>query len=124
VPFVRPDATEPQMMRLARQSTIGWGVVQIGVAITAQWMDRTVLEAGLAVLSLATGPVLGAFLVGVFTTRVGTGAMLTGMAVGAAVVVTLWGTGAAAWTWFAFVGATVTVLAAGLASIGSRDLAQ
>ena len=112
VPFVRPDATDAQMMRLARQSTIGWGVIQIGVAVAAQWMDRTVLEAGLAVLSLAAGPVLGAFLVAVFTTRVDGRAMLVGMAGGAAAVVALWWTGAAAWTWYAFAGATVTAGAA------------
>jgi Na+/proline symporter len=67
--------------------TIGWGVVQIFVALGAQWMDRSVLDAGLAVLSLASGPVLGAFLVGVFTRRVGSAAMLAGMATGAAVLI-------------------------------------
>ena len=67
VKFINPGATEARQMRLARQSTIGWGVVQIGVGVAAQWMDRSVLDAGLAVLSLASGPVLGAFLVGVLT---------------------------------------------------------
>ena len=47
--------------------------------IGAQWMERSVLDNGLSVLSLAAGPVLGAFLVGVLTQRVGTRAMLTGM---------------------------------------------
>jgi len=114
VPFVRPDATESQMMRLARQSTVAWGAVQIGVALGAQWMDRSVLDAGLAVLSLAAGPVLGAFLVGVFTTRatVNARSMLIGMIAGAAVLVALWWTGAVAWTWYAFIGATVTALVA------------
>jgi SSS family transporter len=108
VKFVRPDATEAQMMRLARQSTIGWGLVQIGVALGAQWMDRSVLDAGLAVLSLAAGPVLGAFLVGVFTTRVDARAMLAGMLGGTVVLVGLWWTSAVAWTWYAFIGAAVT----------------
>lgn len=108
VPFVRPHATEAEMMRLARQSTIGWGVVQIGVALAAQWMDRSVLDAGLAVLSLAAGPVLGAFLIGVLSKRVRTRAMLIGMAAGAVSLVILWWTAAVAWTWYAFIGATVT----------------
>jgi Na+/proline symporter len=99
-------------MRLARQSTIGWGVVQIGVGVAAQWMDRSVLDAGLAVLSLASGPVLGAFLIGVLTKRVQTGAMLIGMLTGAAVLVVLWWTGAVAWTWYAFAGAGVTAVVA------------
>ena len=119
VKFVRPDATESQMMRLARQSTIAWGIVQIGVAIAAQWMERSVLEAGLAVLSLASGPVLGAFLVGVFTTRVDARTMLTGMIAGAVVLVSLWWTGAVAWTWYACIGAAVTsVVALGLRAMG------
>jgi Na+/proline symporter len=83
-------------------------VVQILVALGAQWMDRSVLDAGLAVLSLASGPVLGAFLVGVFTARVGSAPMLAGMLAGAAVLIVLWWTGAVAWTWYAFVGASVT----------------
>jgi SSS family solute:Na+ symporter len=118
--FFRPDATEAQMMRLARQSTIAWGIVQIAVAVAAQWMDRSVLDAGLAVLSLAAGPVLGAFLVARLTTRVGTRAMLTGMITGAAVLVVLWWTAAVAWTWYAFVGASVTSVAALAASLGAK----
>ncbi len=120
VKFVRPGASESQMMRLARQSTVGWGVVQIGVALAAQWMDRSVLDAGLAVLSLASGPVLGAFLVGVFTTRVNARSMLVGMTGGAAVLVALWWTGAVAWTWYAFIGASVTAIVALMASLAQR----
>jgi hypothetical protein len=108
-----------QQMRLARQSTIGWGIVQIGVGLAAQWMDRSVLDAGLAVLSLASGPVLGAFLIGVLTKRVQTGAMLTGMVAGAAVLVVVWWTGAVAWTWYAFTGASVTAIVALVASLPS-----
>ena len=65
-------------MRVARQSTVVWGIVQLGVAIGAQWMDRSVLDVGLSVLSLAAGPVLGAFLVGVLTRDVGGRPMLIG----------------------------------------------
>ena len=112
VRFINPRATDAQQMSLARRSTIGWGLVQILVALGAQWMDRSVLDAGLAVLSLASGPVLGAFLVGVFTTRVGSAPMLAGMIAGAAVLIALWWTGAVAWTWYAFVGASVTSVVA------------
>ena len=43
-------------MRLSRQATYGWGVVQLSVALGAQWMRQSVLDAGLSVLSLTTGP--------------------------------------------------------------------
>src|SRR4030095_15132420 len=91
---------------------IVWGIVQIGVALLAQWMDRSVLDAGLAVLSLSSGPVLGAFLVGVLTKRVPSGAMLAGMISGAAVLVVLWRTESVAWTWYAFIGAATTAVVA------------
>jgi Na+/proline symporter len=110
--YFRPGADEGTLMRVSRVSTVVWGVLQIAVALAAQGMDRSVLDAGLLVLSLATGPVLGAFLVGVLSTRVNAQAMLTGMSVGIVVLGVLWWTGAVAWTWYAFVGASVTSVVA------------
>jgi Na+/proline symporter len=106
--YVRPDADDNTLMRVARIATIGWGVAQIVVALGAQWVTRSVLDSGLAVLSLAAGPVLGAFLTGVLTTRVRSGAMLAGMAAGAMVLAWVWITDAYAFTWYALTGASVT----------------
>jgi Na+/proline symporter len=110
--YWRPDADDGALLRVARRATIVWGVVQVAVAIGAQWMQRSVLDNGLAVLSLASGPVLGAFLVGVLSSRVGTGAMLAGMAAGIVVLTVVWASGAVAWTWYAALGAGVTSLVA------------
>jgi SSS family transporter len=115
VKYVRPDADQPTLMRVSRRATIFWGVAQIGVALGAQWI-RSVLDAGLAVLSLSAGPVLGAFLVGVLTHRIGSRAMVAGMAMGIVVLLGVWSTGATAWTWYAFIGATVTIAGAVAAS--------
>jgi SSS family solute:Na+ symporter len=105
--YVRPDADQVTLMRVSRAATIFWGVAQIGVALGAQWI-RSVLDTGLAVLSLSAGPVLGAFLVGVLTTRVDSRAMIAGMAGGIAVLMWVWSTAATGWTWYAFIGSTVT----------------
>jgi solute:Na+ symporter, SSS family len=110
--YVRPDADDATLMRVSRLATVGWGVVQLGIAIAAQWMDRSVLDAGLSVLSLTSGPVLGAFLIGVLVPGVGPTAMLTGMVSGTAAVVWLWWLGDLAWTWYAFVGAATTSIVA------------
>jgi SSS family solute:Na+ symporter len=110
--YWRPEADDATLLRVARQATIGWGVVQVGVAVGAQWMARSVLDNGLAVLSLASGPVLGAFLVGVLTSRVRTNAMLAGMLAGIIVLAALWWTDAVAWTWYAAIGAAVTSVVA------------
>jgi SSS family transporter len=113
--YVRPDADQPTLMRVSKFATVFWGVAQIAVAIGAQWI-KSVLDAGLAVLSLAAGPVLGAFLVGVLTTRVDSRAMIVGMGSGIVVLVAVWWTAATAWTWYAFIGSAVTVVTALVAS--------
>ena len=113
--YVRPDADQQTLLRVSKGATIFWGVAQIGVALGAQWI-RSVLDTGLAVLSLAAGPVLGAFLVGVLTRRVGSKAMIAGMMSGIAVLIWVWWTAATAWTWYAFVGSSVTFAAALLMS--------
>lgn len=115
--YVRPDADQDTLMRMSKRATIGWGIAQIAVALAAQWVDRSVLESGLLVLSFAAGPVLGAFLVGVLTTRVRSGAMVAGMLAGVAAVTWIWWTGAAAWTWYSAVGAAVT----GAVSLGASS---
>jgi Na+/proline symporter len=114
--YVRPDADQPTLMRVSKNATIFWGVAQIGVAIGAQWI-KSVLDTGLAVLSLSAGPVLGAFLAGVLTTRIGSRAMIVGMMTGIVVVIAVWWTAAAAWTWSAFIGSSVTFGTAYAASL-------
>jgi solute:Na+ symporter, SSS family len=110
--YLRPDADQDTLMRVSKRATIFWGAAQIGVALLAQRLDRSVLDAGLLVLSFAAGPVLGAFLIGVLTERVRSAAMLAGMFAGTAAVTSLWWTGAAAWTWYSAVGAAVTGIVA------------
>ncbi len=115
--YVRPDADEATLMRVSRRATIAWGIAQIAVALGAQFVTRSVLDSGLSVLSLAAGPVLGAFLVGVLSRRAGGRGMLTGMVVGIAALFVVWKTGAIAWTWYAFFGASVTAAVALVASL-------
>lgn len=113
--YVNPGADEATLMRVSRIATIFWGVAQIGVALGAQWI-RSVLDSGLAVLSLSAGPVLGAFLVGVMSRRVGATHMLIGMAAGFAVLLYIWWFALTGFTWYAFAGATVTALVAHVAA--------
>ena len=115
--YVRPDADQATLMSLSRRLTVFWGIAQVGVAVAAQWMDRSVLSAGLGVLSLTAGPVLAAFLLGVLSRRVTPAPMLTGMVVGFAILVIVWWTNMVAWTWYAFVGAAATSV---VAVVGTR----
>jgi Na+/proline symporter len=108
--YVKPDADEATLMRVARTWTVVWGVVQIGVAIAAQRMQRTVLDAGLAVLSWASGPVLGAFLLGALPTGVIEAHAFAGMIAGLVAMTIVWGLSLPiAFTWYVFIGAATTV---------------
>ncbi len=114
--YVNPGADEATLMRVSRRATIFWGVAQIGVALGAQWI-RSVLDTGLAVLSLSAGPVLGAFLVGVLSRRVGATHMLIGMLGGFAALMIVWWYALTGWTWYAFTGSAVTAAVAHLAAL-------
>lgn len=118
--WVNPTADEQTVMRLAYRATLGWGLVQLAVALACQRMDRGVLDAGLSILSITAGPVLGAFLVGFAGLRVGAGAMLTGMGAGVLLLgyLALWQGAAIAWTWYAFIGAAATALFAQAVALG------
>ena len=109
VPYVNPDASQRTLMRVSRRATVGWGVVQLTIALAAQWMDRSVLDAGLAVLSATAGPVLGAFLTAILFPKVTARAMVTGMLMGTGCVLALWWEGTVAWSWYALLGSAVTV---------------
>ncbi len=111
--YVRPEADEATLMRVSRRSTIVWGVVQIGVAIAAQRMERSVLDAGLSVLSWASGPVLGVFLLGTLAPRISERQAFAGMMAGLVAMTIVWGWALpVAFTWYVFIGAVTTVAVA------------
>ena len=113
--YVNPGADDATLMRVSRAATIFWGVAQIGVALGAQWI-KSVLDSGLAVLSLSAGPVLGAFLVGVLSKRVAATHMLIGMFAGFLVLIYIWWNALTGFTWYAFAGSSVTAAVAHLAA--------
>jgi len=110
--YQRPDADEQTLMRVSRIWTVVWGVVQIGVAVGAQWMQRSVLDAGLAVLSYASGSVLGAFLLGTLAPSITERSAFAGMLAGLVAMTIVWGWTSIAFTWYVFIGAATTVMVA------------
>jgi SSS family transporter len=110
--YWRPHADMATQMRVSRGATIGWGLVQLVVAVAAQWMDRSVLDAGLAVLSFAAGSVLGAFLIGTLLPRISERDALAGMIAGLVTMTYVWGWTTVAFTWYVLIGALTTCLVA------------
>jgi SSS family transporter len=125
VKYVRADANDATLMHVSRVWTVIWGVVQIGVALGAQRMERTVLDAGLAVLSWTSGPVLGAFLLATLAPRVTEGQAFAGMIAGLVAMTVVWGWSLPiAFTWFVFIGAATTVGVALVVELVRRPVIQ
>lgn len=114
LPYVRPGASEAQQMRVGRLFTVVWGIAQMGVAVLAQGIDSA-LQEGLAALGYASGPTVGAFLLGVLTRRAAALGTMLGMIAGLAgslavgrLAPVLLGIPGMAWTWNVAVGAVIT----------------
>lgn len=114
LPYFRPDASERTQMRVGRLFTVFWGIAQMAVAVAAQRIPSA-LDAGLAALGYASGPTVGAFLLGLLTRRATTWGTLAGMIAGLALSLatgrlapSILGVPGIAWTWNVLVGAIAT----------------
>src|SRR5688500_10329259 len=115
VPYFNPAATQETQMRVAKLATVAWGIVQLLVAIGAQGMNQSVLDAGLAVLSLAAGAVLGAFLLGTLAPSMRERDVFAGMIAGLVVMTVVWWAAPIAFTWYLIIGAGTTCAVAFIA---------
>lgn len=106
-PFSRRAWTEEQLLRLSRWVTLAWGAALfvIGWASTGV---KSVLEAALGIASIVYGSLLGVFLLGLLTRRVGEKAAMAGMIAGLAAMVYVRLATPIAWTWHVFIGTVVT----------------
>ena len=93
----------------ARWATIGWGAILFGVALIARsW--GSVLQAGLSIASILYGALLGVFLLGLLTKRVGEIAAMCGMLTGLTLTLYLRFGTSVAFTWYVFIGSSATFL--------------
>jgi len=119
VDFFRARSRAPgdaHSLRLARGSTVLWGLVLLGIGIMARrW--GSVLEAGLTIASIPSGALLGIFLLGVLTRKPGERAAVAGVAAGLAVILYVRFWTSIAFTWYVLIGTTVTFGVGWLASL-------
>ncbi len=108
LPYFNPTADQDTQMRVSKQASVAWGIVQLLVAIGAQFMNRGVLDAGLAVLSFASGAVLGAFLLGTLAPSIRERDTFAGMIAGLIVMTLVWWGTPIAFTWYVLIGAVTT----------------
>ena len=110
----RPEACPTSSVALARMVTLAWGAILFGVALLARHWG-SVLQTGLSIASVLYGSLLGVFLLGALTQRVGETAAIFGMAAGLAAMLYVRFFTSIAFTWYVLIGTSVT-FAAGLAA--------
>jgi solute:Na+ symporter, SSS family len=105
---------------LARRATLVWGAILFAVAMVARnW--GSVFEAGLSIASVLYGSLLGVFLLGVLTKRVGQNAAMSGMLAGLALVIYVKFGTPIAFTWYVLIGTSVTFLVGVAASFVFKE---
>jgi len=114
--FGRSSHDETHYLRLSRFATIAWGLVLLGIATLARHWGP-VLEAGLGVISITIGALLGVFLLGVLTRRATQPGAIAGMAAGFATMLYLHLATKTAWTWYVVLVTLVTFTVGYLASL-------
>jgi SSS family solute:Na+ symporter len=119
-PLTGNRSSDAQLLALSKWCTAGWGIVLILIAIVARGWG-SVFTAGLTAASIVYGPMLGAFLLGVLTTRANTTGVIAGMTVAAGSMLTIWWTTKLAWTWYVLVGTAICFVVGYLVSLMSRE---
>jgi len=120
---LRGGANDATWLRRARYATVFWGVLLMGVALIArQW--GSVLQAGLSIASIVYGALLGVFLLGLLTHRVGEKAAMCGMLVGLGLLLYIRFATPIAFTWYVLIGAIATFVTALLVSLCIQEPAH
>jgi len=113
-PLSRAAASDAVWLSRARYATVLWGAILVAVALIARHWG-SVLEAGLSIASIIYGSLLGVFLLGLLTRRVGELAAMCAMAAGLALMLYVKFFTPIAFTWYVLIGTSAT-FAAGLAA--------
>jgi Na+/proline symporter len=111
---------EAWFLRLARQTTLAWGGILLIIAFISRSV-KSVLEAGLSIASILYGGLLGIFLLGLLTKRVGEKAAMAGMLASLLTMAYVKLATDVAWTWYVLIGTTVTMLVGLAASTFLRE---
>ncbi len=117
-----PGAAAPadRLLQLARWATVLWGAVLVAIGLVASHWG-SVLESGLSIASVTLGILLGVFLLGVLTRRVGEWAAIAGVVAGlAAILYVKLGTHIA-FTWWVLIGSSATFAAGYVSSFLTRE---
>ena len=95
-------------LKTSRMLTAAFGAVQTAVAIAAIWLSSRVVDEVLGIASFTNGVILGVFLLGTFTSRVGQRAAFAGILGGASLMLAVKLQTAISWQWYVLIGSATT----------------
>jgi solute:Na+ symporter, SSS family len=116
LPLTDGRRSDGHYLTVSRWVTAGWGLVQIGVALAAIELSRSVVDEVLGIASFTSGLILGMFLLGTLTSRVDERAAVAGVVAGTAVMLGVKLGTPVNWQWYVLIGSVTTFLAGVLAS--------
>ncbi len=121
--YIKPRATEKHYFRVSKVITILWGIFAIGVALflteTTQAARQTTIVLINAVGSMLYGPILAAFLMGMFSKNMSARAVKRGVVAGIIANLLLWLLTSVSWMWWNVSGFWAAVLFANVTHRGN-----
>jgi solute:Na+ symporter, SSS family len=115
-PLAGAGRSEASFLKLARGVTVVWGAILFLIGLVARHWG-SVLEAGLSIASVLYGGLLGVFLLGLLTKRVGETAAIIGMLAGFVTMAYVKFGTTVAWTWYVLIGTSMTFAVGWLGSL-------
>jgi SSS family transporter len=115
LPLTGRRRSDAHYLAVSRGLTVGFGLIQVAIAIGAIAFSRRVVDEVLGIASFTNGVILGVFLLGTFSPRVQRRGAFAGMATGAAVMLAVKLLTPVNWQWYVLIG-SLSTLAAGIAA--------
>jgi len=116
---------EKRLVTLARWLTLGYGVFVTIAAFGIGQMKSNLVESVNTIIALVGGPLLGLFLLGVFTKRADTRGATIGCVVGFAMLLVIYANNVVSFLWLTMIGCLITMGFGWIASTGaSRETSK
>ncbi len=103
-----PTKTPRELLTRCKRLTVVFGLVQIAVAVLAQYYSESVVSDALAIAGFAAGILLGVFLLGTLTARGGQYCAIVGMLGGLLGIAVAKFATDVAWPWYTVIGTACT----------------
>ena len=122
MPYTRNARSDEHYLKVSRWATVGWGIVQLSVAILAIELSTRVVDEVLGIASFTNGVLLGTFFLATFTTRIQSRSVFIGIVAGILFMTTLRTSTAlnlfvVSWQWYVLIGSLATIGAAWIAQL-------